>query len=245
MLAEIMAKLAIRVLGDLPPDGRKYWSGMYWDRSEAEAHPVLGPHYLDQKRELLRFMGTYAENADRVVEFCAGTGEFTEMVTKLTAAREITALDISAPGLKKLVERVHHDGLRVVEGDFWDDHDLGTADLVLCADSMQHLGNYDDVLVRMRSFLAPGAVLIANVWTIDNYHELERLRYGRAEHLKRTFKFLVSALLIRLSGGRLRTEHYRTKLLSNVALRRKLRLVFGEVLEVTPGRYHTAFVCRR
>ena len=39
MLAEAMANLGIRTLGDLPPDGKKYWASRFWDWKEAEQHP--------------------------------------------------------------------------------------------------------------------------------------------------------------------------------------------------------------
>ena len=245
MLAEAMANLGIRTLGDLPPDGKKYWASRFWDRKEAEQHPILGEHYLREKQDLIQLIEEHAAGATRVLEFCCGTGEFVELALRVTSAKEVVGVDISEHALAKAAERVQHDSLRLVQGDFWDDGlDLGTADLVLCVDSLQHLGNTAAVLARLHSFVAPGGLFIANVWTLDHFHELERLRYGRLRHVGRSIKFFGSAVLIRVSGGRLRSDHYRTKLAHSSEIESRLRETFAEVLQVTHHRYHSAFVCR-
>jgi hypothetical protein len=88
-------------------------------------------------------------------------------------------------------------------------------------------------------------VFIGSLWTIDNFHELQRYRYGRAAHLGQTAKFLGSAVAIRASQGRLRSDAYRTRLIPARQVEPLLRSVFDEVLFVSPRRRHfTAFACR-
>lgn len=245
MLAEVLAESGIRVLGKLPPNGKDYWAGRFWDRESEERHPVLGSHYLQEKNDLAKMIEEYAGGTPRVLEFCCGTGEFIQLTNTLAEPREIVATDISEHALARAAERGPYGNVRLVHGDFWDDsHDLGTANVVLCIDSLQHLGNVDEVLRRLRSFVAPGGVLIGNVWTRDYFHELERLRYGRLEHVTRSAKFLGSAILIRISGGRLRSDNYRTKLTWRSEIESLLHGNFDTVPALTHHRYHTAFACR-
>jgi len=245
MLAEMMARAGNLILGDIPPQGKDYWAARFWDRDAAEANSVIGAHYAVQTQEVADLMRCYAADADRVLEFCCGTGMFTKMAADLTSAAEIVALDISAEGLERTRARVDDPRLRLVHGDFWANHDLGTADLVMCMDAIHHLGHPRDALVRLRSFMAPGGVLIGSLWTLDNFHELQRHRYGQIAHLRETARFLGSAVAIRASGGRWRADAYRTRLLPASQVEPLLRSVFGKVLFVSAKQRHfTAFACR-
>jgi hypothetical protein len=100
-------------------------------------------------------------------------------------------------------------------------------------------------LERLRGFVAPGGVLLGNVWTADHYHEFQRKRYGALKHIAYTSMFLGTAMLIRLSAGRLRTGFYRTQLLPSATVERHLHAVFGEVLDITVERYFTSFAVRQ
>lgn len=244
MLAETLARSGHKILGDRSPDGRAYWAARFWDRAKAESDPVIGAHYEAQKRDLSGVIERYASDADRVLEFACGTGVFTDMAARLTTAKEIVALDISAEGLRRTGQRVDHDGLRLVHGDFWEDHDLGTADVVMCLDAIHHLGHPLPVMERLRGFVQPGGVFIGNLWTIDNFHDLERRRYGRLQHLGRSALFFASAVLIRVSGGRLRSGSYRTRLLRTTEIEPILTEVFDEVLHIHPDRHFVSFACR-
>jgi len=245
MLAELLANSGVRILGTLPPNGKKFWEERFWDRAEAEQDPHLAKHYLEEKNNLLGLIERYAADSTRLIEFCCGSGEFLEFVLKLTSVRELVGVDVSQHALKRAAAAVQHEGLRLVQGDFWDDSlDLGTADFVLCVDALQHLGNTAEVLERMRSFVAPGGVFLGNVWTFDHFHELERLRYGPTQHLVRSAKFFGSAVLIRASGGRLRSDSYRTKLARTTELEKHIRRIFPTVHEVNHFRYHTSFACQ-
>src|SRR4029078_4205781 len=101
MLAEMMARAGNLILGDIPPQGKDYWAARFWDRDAAEANSVIGAHYAVQTQEVADLMRCYAADADRVLEFCCGTGMFTKMAADLTSAAEIVALDISAEGLER------------------------------------------------------------------------------------------------------------------------------------------------
>ena len=148
----------------------------------------------------------------------------------------------SPEGLRQTGQRVRHPNLRLVLGDFWADLEVGTADVVTCLDAIHHLGDVRAVLTRPRSFVAPGGLLIGNLWTADNFHRFQRERYGTVAHLRRTAAFLGTALLIRLSGGRLKTGAYRTQLRHSRELIEILHDVFDTVHEVTVEEYFTGFV---
>ncbi|MDH2427224.1 class I SAM-dependent methyltransferase [Sphaerisporangium sp. TRM90804] len=240
----MLARSGHKILGEQPPDGAKYWAARFWDRDLAERDPLLGEHYRAQKADLAQVIEKYARDADRVIEFACGTGEFTGMMARLSLAKEIVALDISAQGLEKTRARVGHPGLRTVLGDFWEDHDLGTADVVMCVDAIHHIGDPRRVMERMKSFVRPGGVFIGNLWTVDNFHEFQRQRYGALWHLGRSAMFLGSAMVIKASGGRLRSGSYRTRLMRTSEIEPLLRSVFGEVLHVCADRYFVSFACR-
>jgi SAM-dependent methyltransferase len=244
MLAEFMARTGNSVIRNIPPDGRAYWSARFWDRDTHEQHPVLGEAFLRQKNTVADLISRYAADTPRVLEFACGTGEFTRLAAERTRARQITAVDISAQGLRRARERVQHDNLELVQGDFWADLGVGTSDVVMCLDAIHHLGDVRQVLTRLRSFVAPGGVLIGNLWTADNFHQFQRLRYGRVAHLRRTAGFLGTALMIRGTGGRMRTGAYRTQLLHSSTATSILRDVFDDVLEVRVEDYFMGFVCR-
>lgn len=244
MIAEMLARSGRTLLDGVPPDGRKYWAARFWDREGAEQHPLLREHFLRQKDTIAGYLDSYGGEVGTVLEFACGTGEFTDLAAQRTPARSITALDISEQGLERVRRRVRHDGLRLVLGDFWADHGLAPADLVLCVDAIHHLGDVRQVLTRLRSFTAPGGLFIGNLWTRDNFHDFERARYGRFNHLRRTTGFFTTALAIRASGGRLRTGAYRTQLVSSAEGTQVLRDVFGEVLAVDVHPYFMSFVAR-
>ncbi len=243
MLAEVLGRTGKVILRDVPPDGRSYWEARYWDRDGAERHAVLGPEFLLQKRTVEKLIERYGAGTGRILEFACGTGEFTRMAAELEP-EEMVALDISAEGLEMTRRKVPGERLRLVRGDFWDDHGLGTAELVMCVDAIHHLGDVRRVLERLRTFVRPGGVLIGNVWTSDHFHEFGRKRYGTGRHLARTASFFGTAMLIRASGGRLKTGSYRTQRCTSGEVEDLLDSVFTETLEITVERCFTAFVVR-
>jgi SAM-dependent methyltransferase len=244
VLAETMASAGQALIGTTPPNGKAYWAARFWDRDSAERHPILADAFLRQKETLATYFQTYAADAERSLEFACGTGEFTRLTALNTNVRDMTALDISTQGLAIAKNRVKHDNIRFIQGDFWADHQLGQADLVVCADAIHHLGDVREVIQRLHSFVKPGGIFIGNVFTRDNFHEFERLRYGTAEHLWRTTLFFSTALLIRASKGRLYTGSHRTQLLPSAQTERILADEFSQVLNVSADPYFTAFACR-
>jgi SAM-dependent methyltransferase len=152
-------------------------------------------------------------------------------------------VDISAEGLRRAQQRVRHDNLNLVLGDFWTDLGVGPAEVVMCVDAIHHLGDVRQVLQRLRTFVAPGGILVGNLWTADNFHRFQRRRYGVAAHVRRTAAFLGTALMIRTSGGRLRTGAYRTQLVASTDALSILHEVFDTVIEVRVEEYFMGFVC--
>lgn len=224
--------------------GKNYWAARFWDRDAAERHPVLADAFLSQKDIIAGYLARYAGQARTSTELACGTGEFTRLTAENTGVTEMVALDISEHALAKAAGRVSHDNVRFIQGDFWADHGLPQTDLVVCVDAIHHLGDIRDVLRRLRSFVKPGGIFIGNVFTADNFHEFERLRYGALEHTWRTALFFGTALMVRLSGGRLYTGSHRTQLRPSEHTMSILTDLFDEVLDVTVEPYFTAFAAR-
>jgi SAM-dependent methyltransferase len=244
VLAETMARAGQALIGKTPPNGKSYWAARYWDRDSAERHPVLAGDFLRQKETIAKYLQTYGGNAKTSIEFACGTGEFTRLTAEHTPVRDMVALDISAHAIELARPKVAHDNIRFIQGDFWADHGLAPADLVVCVDAIHHLGAVRDVAARLHSFVKPGGIFIGNVFTLDNFHEFERRRYGAVEHLWRTALFFGTAALIRLSGGRMYTGSHRTQLLPSAQTEAILAETFAEVLDVSVDPYFTAFACR-
>jgi SAM-dependent methyltransferase len=244
MLAEQMVRAGSKLVTDYPPDGKDYWAARFWDRDKAERNPLLGAHYRIAKQAAAGLIERYGSEADHVVEFACGTGEFTKIAADKTDAKRITALDISRQGLERTRRRVHHPGLELVEGDFWGDHGIQPAPLVLCMDAIHHLGDVRQALQRLRSFTEPDGVFIGNLWTADNFHELQRERYGNVQHTARAALFLASAMMIRASNGKLRTASYRTQLCNSTEIPRILLSAFSTILTIVPDRFFVSFACK-
>jgi trans-aconitate methyltransferase len=243
VLAEVLVNSGRRMVKDYPPEGRRYWAARFWDREEVESRPGLGDDFRVQKEIIARYVAEYGRDAERVLEFACGTGEFTEMAATLTPATTIVATDISPQAIERTRARVPHPDLRAQVSDFWSAPQQ-PAPLVLCVDAIHHIGEVDRVLARLRTFVEPGGVLVGNVWTIDNFHEYQRGRYGTLRHLGRSALFLANALTMRLSGGRLRWASYRTQLLDSREVEQILRTQFSDVLGIERSRYFVAFAVR-
>ncbi|WP_306364998.1 bifunctional 2-polyprenyl-6-hydroxyphenol methylase/3-demethylubiquinol 3-O-methyltransferase UbiG [Nocardia sp. CC227C] len=244
MLTETIARAGQIILRDTPPDGRAYWAARFWDRDAVEAHPEISGDLELQKKAIAEYFRSYAGDVGTVVEFGCGTGLFTQMSAELTPAKQITALDISKQGLELTRRRVNHDDLRLIEGDFWSEHGLGKADLVVCVDAIHHLGDVEAVLRRLHSFVRPGGLFIGNAMILDEFHDFQRRRYGHAGHLLRTSLFLASAVMVKLTGGRVNTGAYRTQLRHSADIGNLLSRIFPEVLDVSIDPGYMAFACR-
>lgn len=244
MFAEAMAWTGQKLLRGIPPNGNGYWASRFWDRDAAERHPDLRDEFERQKTTISGYFTKFAQDTRTGLEFGCGTGEFTRLTAELTNVASITAVDISAQGLERTRQKVRHDDLTLIQGDFWADHGLARADLVVCVDAIHHLGDVKDVLKRLRSFVKPGGVFIGNAMIMDRFHEFERRRYGTAGHLDRTARFLATAVMVRASGGRLNTGAYRTQLRTSADVRGLLDDLFPEVLDVSVDPYFMAFACR-
>ncbi|WP_329520977.1 class I SAM-dependent methyltransferase [Spirillospora sp. NBC_01491] len=245
MLAETFVSAGHRLIGEHAPEGRDYWARRFWDREEVESRPVLGDDFRAQKKKIAQYIEEHGRDAARVLEFACGTGEFTAMAADLTPAKEILANDISEQALKITGDRVGHPGLTLRQGDFWALDGVGPAPLVLCVDAIHHMGQVRKVLERLKTFVEPGGTFIGNLWTIDNYHDYQRGRYGAGKHLGRSALFLANAAVMRATGGRVRWASYRTQLLTGAAVEPLLHEVFDEVVDVHTTRFFVAFVCRR
>lgn len=244
MITELAAQAGQKLLETTPPDGREYWAARFWDRAAAEQHEVLAPDFAAQKDQLRRYLATHGAGARRSLEFACGTGDFTAMTAELTSASSMVAVDVSREGLARTRAQVDRADLELVCGDFWADHGLGTADLVVCVDAIHHLGDVEAVVRRLTTFVEPGGVLVGNVLTRDRFHEFGRKRYGRWRHARNTASFLAAAVMIRLSGGRWRAGAYRTQLRDTADVEALLADVSSEVLDVQVDPYFTAFAVR-
>jgi ubiquinone/menaquinone biosynthesis C-methylase UbiE len=246
MLARFCVRAGTVLLGDRPPDGRAYWAARAWDRDAVTSTPGLSAHFDRHRQVAEDLIGTHAAGAREVLEIACGTGEFTELAARMLPGARVTGVDISAQALAQADSRLGRAGLapgvRLVRGDFHAELPgvPAAADVVLCFDAIHHLGDPDLTLRRLRARLAPGGVLIGNIWTADHFHEFGRHRYGPAGHLRRCAGFLAAAAVIRVTGGRVGCGVYRTRLITIAGAEALLGQVFSRT-ETVRLRYHLAF----
>ncbi|PSL00528.1 methyltransferase family protein [Murinocardiopsis flavida] len=245
MISEMLVKTGRKLVDGYAPEGRDYWSARFWDRDEVERRPRLGDDLRRQKGILGSYIKEHAGDAERVVEFACGTGEFTAMAAKSTSATEILAIDISEHALDQARARVSHNGLVLRQGDFWNIDGVGTAQMVMCVDAIHHIGEVESVLRRLRSFVDDGGVLIGNLWTMDNYHDFQRSSHGKIPHFMRSSLFLLNAMVMKATGGRVRWASYRTQFMYSHEIKPMLSKIFSEVLAVEATEFHVAFACRK
>lgn len=244
MLAEVMVRVAQQMIRKYPPEGRSYWAARFWDRTPIETAPLVKDDLQVKQEYISNYVSQHGKDAKRLLEFSCGTGDFTKAATALSTATEIVAVDISARALEIAGKRVTDPRLRFVQGDFWADLRLGTADLVMCINAIHHMGNVRDVLKRLTSFVEPGGILIGNVWTMDNYHEFQRCVHGARRHLARSALFLANAVVMRATSGRVRWASYRSQILTSDEIKKILQDLGPEVLELDTSRYFVLFTIR-
>lgn len=244
MFTEIMVRAGQRLVKKYPPEGREYWSSRWWNRAPFEKAEKVGAD-LKLKREIIGgYLSDYGKDAKRVLEFCCGTGKFTKIAAERCTAPELVAVDISSEGLKKTEANVNDPRLKTVQGDFWDDLGVGTADLVMCINAIHHLGDVEQVLNRLLTFVEPGGVLIGNVLTMDHFHEFQRDVHGTTAHFTRSALFLANGITMALTGGRVRWASYRSQLLKADQIELLLRRLGHDVLRVSTTRYIINFAIR-
>lgn len=245
MIAEAMVWLGRRLVRDFPPKGREYFAGRVWNGTRYDSSTLGGPEILDNERRIVDLIKKYGQDVDRTLEFGCGPGLYLEAAAKNTNAPEVVGVDVSAKTLETARRRVNDPGrLRLVQGDFWADLELGTADVVICANAIHHLGRVAEVIERLKTFVSPGGVLIGNVWTMDHYHEYQRNVHGPLRHLGRSALFLANGITLRASGGRVHWGSYRSQILYAAEVDEILRSVSSQILYRSNTRYISAFAIR-
>ncbi|WP_028183281.1 class I SAM-dependent methyltransferase [Salinispora arenicola] len=246
MLAEAMVHVGRRLVRNYPPLGREYFARRVWNGFRYDTSSLGGPEIRDNEQRVVDLITKYGQDAGRTLEFGCGPGVYLAAVATHTPVPEIVGVDVSAKTLEVARRRVNDDSrLRLVNGDFWADLELGKADVVICANAIHHLGRVRDVIERLMSFVRPGGVLIGNVWTMDHYHEYQRNVHGEMRHLGRSALFLANAMLLRASDGRAHWGSYRSQILYAKEVDEVLRGVGHEVLYRSNTRYLSGFAVRR
>lgn len=104
----------------------------------------------------------------RIVEFGAGTGQFTAAASR--AGAHVTAVDVSEPMLEHLRRKIDHEQLGnvdLVQAGFLSYASAGeTADVVYSRYALHHLPDFWKAiaLIRMRGLLRPGGIL--RLWDV-------------------------------------------------------------------------------
>jgi hypothetical protein len=107
------------------------------------------------------------------------------------------------------------------------------------------MGDVRQVITRLTDYVNPGGVLIGTTLTNDNFHEFQRDSHGTVKHAFRSANFLVNAIAMRLTGGRIRTHAYRSQLLYETQFENILReLAPGRILHLSSTRYISVFAIR-
>jgi predicted TPR repeat methyltransferase len=175
------------------------------------------------------------------LDLACGTGTFAQVLSRSTDGSRIEALDVSSSALKSLAANSSH-GITTIETDFWDFIPSSTYDLIVCVDAIHHLGYVEDVIGKITKLLGKNGVLVANLWTADNFDEFEIMRYGRPGHFYRMVRFAVFGILhAYLKKGGL---SYRTHFVLANQIQPLLVRHFHDIKYLEHQRYFSTFVCQ-
>ena len=245
MFAEAAVKLSQKLIKGYAPKAGAHWAAKAWDRSKYDRAPRVGPDLKAKKERVADLIEAHGQGADRLIEFACGTGAHTENAVKRSDAKEILVVDISADALEIVKQKITDPRLQTKHGDFWTELGIGTADVVMCINAIHHMGDVRQVITRLTDYVNPGGVLIGTILTNDNFHEFQRDSHGTVKHAFRSANFLVNAIAMRLTGGRIRTHAYRSQLLYETQFENILReLAPGRILHLSSTRYISVFAIR-
>jgi len=182
--------------------------------------------------EVALLMGLGVGRDSLVLEFGAGTGQFTVEIAP--ACARVIAVDISAPMLNQLQTKIARLGLKnveIVRAGFLTYEHLGSpADIIYCRYALHHLPDFWKAvaLIRLRRMLRPGGVL--RLWDVV-YHfapaeaenrieawcatggDTVEAQWSRAEleeHVREehsTFSWLLEPMILRSGFEIVRAEH--------------------------------------
>ncbi|MGC4750163.1 class I SAM-dependent methyltransferase [Micromonospora sp. DT201] len=251
MIARLAVAAGQRLLRSGFHAPRQHWARRVWDGDRAEGHAVLGPAYVAERKQIQALLASLAPRLTspwEAVDVAAGTGRYTRALLEAGAAR-VTAIDVSPASLAALTNRAA-DPTRVttVCADLFAALPPGTVpeagfDIVLCCDAIHHVGPLPAVLTRLRELAAPGGLLVGDVWTADHFHEFQRARRSRVEHVLASIRFLAAAAVNRLLR-RAFLQAARSQLLSAAQVQELLRETLGPQVQLNTSRYWVSFAYR-
>ena len=125
-----------------------------------------------------RMLAARVRDGERVLDVGAGEGAFAEELHKRGC--KVVALEVDPAraeasrkrGLEVAVKNMEHADLT----------DLGTFDVIVCADVLEHLTDPAAALERLKGILAPGGRILASIPNVAHYGVRLRLLAGRFEY---------------------------------------------------------------
>ncbi len=214
-----------------------YWAGRIWDGDGFEAASGDLARAYQSEREIIRSsLEDYVTHTRGrrlfALDAACGTGRYTRLLLDL-GVEHVTSVDVSTASLELLRGRTR-DAERV-SCVLQDVRLLGavpdppTYDIVLCCDAIHHLGDLTEVLHLLRRMAKPGGLIVGDVWTSDNYAELQAERRGATKRFSSSMHFLMAALLNGLANRSVMSAS-RSQLHTACETERLLRQAFPEVL---------------
>jgi ubiquinone/menaquinone biosynthesis C-methylase UbiE len=159
-----------------------------WELVPADPGPA--PAHL---REFVRSLG----HADRALDLGCGDGRLTGDLE----AGEVTAADVSAEALRRAARRLENARLVELEPDAPLPFEDSSFDLVLCAETIEHVRDVQLLLSEVRRVLAPGGSFAVTTPSHGRATGLELLALGferRFDPLSPHLRFLTARSLRKL-----------------------------------------------
>ncbi len=242
----VIAEVAVTLGRSLNAGGRlhtrEYWAHRYWDRAAAEAHPILGEHYVSQRERVGQLIAQHSVESVRALDVACGQGFYSRLLLAESSS-QLIAFDVSEAALRQAAKWVAGPRATLLQVDFWDLDFVSRFDIIVSIDALHHLGDISHVFDRLAPWLSDDGVFIGNLWTQDYFHEFERIRYGPAAHAAHSLQFLAESVFplpFSRRGGAVRTI-LRTRRELELALNDR----FQSIYTLEHMRYFSAFACGR
>jgi len=223
-----------------PPAAVTFWQTRCWDRAVAERHPRLGLAYREQTSQISKWIKRLNVKDGKCLDLASGTGTFARVLSMSTDGSRIEALDVSSNALKSLA--ANYSDITTVETDFWVFIPSSAYDLIVCVDAIHHLGYVEDVIGKITELLDKNGILVANLWTADNFDEFQVMRYGRLGHFYRMVRFAVMGIVH--AYLKKKSVSYRTHFVLAKQIRPLLQRHFHDIKYLEHQRYFSTFVCQ-
>jgi SAM-dependent methyltransferase len=199
-----------KALHALKFDSDDYWFATIWDRGleTVRANRAVREIFQEQVEVTVDALSKVVRSSCvghrlQILDLGCGPGYLSEVIAKTFPGRaEITLADSNPVALSLASKRLHdYSGIRQICCSAYSVHEKTEIkyDVIVCLDLFHHLSDLDRVFNAIVKVLAPGGILIGNVFDRSRYIEFDRLKYGSIGSWRRSVAHSLGNILYSFS----------------------------------------------